>query len=109
MNMKFIVIWAIFLTVCLLIVLLSRRIQKQIKEEGIETKGVISRVVDEGGPDEVDIRVYASYRTEDGEEVEGILANAPTDLDPGQRVLIKYHPRYKMNARLIEVLGNREG
>ena len=74
------------------------------KEEGIETTGVISSVTDAGQPDEIDIRVQVRYRTEDGEEIEGILINAPDDLAPGQKVRIKYHPRYKMNARLIEIL-----
>ena len=104
MDMKFYVIWAVFLAVCLTIVLVSKRISRQIKEEGIETTGVISSVTDAGQPDEIDIRVQVRYRTEDGEEIEGILINAPDDLAPGQKVRIKYHPRYKMNARLIEIL-----
>ncbi len=104
MDMKFYVMWAVFLTICLLIVLFSRRINRQIKEDGIETTGVVSSVTDSGEPGEIDIRVQVRYLTEDGEEVEGILINAPNDMVPGQRVRIKYHPKYKMNPRLIEIL-----
>ncbi len=104
MDLKFYVMWAVFLAICLTIILVSKRINRQIKEEGIETTGVISSVTDVGQPDEIDIRVQARYVTEDGEEIEGILINAPEDLVPGQKVRIKYHPKYKMNARLIEIL-----
>ena len=86
------------------IMLISRKIKNDIKEKGIETDAVVSRISDDGSPDEVDINVYVRYRTEIGEEIEGILINAPDDLAPGQKVRIKYHPRYKMNARLIEIL-----
>jgi hypothetical protein len=107
MDLKLIVIWAAFLTVFLIGVFFSKRMNKQIKEEGIETDGVISSVYDAGGPDEIDIHVYARYTTEDGEEVEGILTNAPDTLVPGQHVRVKYHPKYKNNARLIKVLSEQ--
>ncbi|MBQ6559419.1 MAG: hypothetical protein IJL85_01170 [Erysipelotrichaceae bacterium] len=107
MDLKFILVWTAFIAVFLFGVFFSKRLNRQIKEEGIETEGVISRVYDAGQPDEIDIHVCARYTTEDGEEVEGILTNAPDNLVPGQHVRIKYHPRYKENARLIEILSEQ--
>lgn len=79
----------------------SNRMKKQIEENGIETTGVISRIEDVGAPDEITLHYYARYRTEDGEEVEGILSNPRSDLEVGQQVRIKYHPKHKANARLV--------
>ena len=101
MDKKGILLWAGLLIICGIIYLLSRRMKKQIEENGIETAGVISRIEDVGGSDEIDLRYYARYRTEDGEEVEGLLANPRSDLEVGQQVRVKYHPKHKTNARLI--------
>ena len=100
-DTKGILLWVGFAVICAVIVFLSRRMKKQIEENGIETTGVISRITDEGGPGEIDLRYYARYRTEDGEEVEGLLSNPRSDLEVGQQVRVKYHPKYKTNARLI--------
>jgi hypothetical protein len=54
-----------------------------------------------GGSDEITLQYYARYRTEGGEEVEGLLSNPRSDLEEGQRVRLKYHPKYKQNARLV--------
>ena len=101
MDTKGILLWAGLLVVCAAIWLISRRMKKQTEENGIETDGVISRITDVGGPDEVDLQYYASYRTEDGETLEGLLSNPRSDLAEGQRVRLKYHPKHKTNARLI--------
>ena len=101
MDTKSIIIWIVFIAVCAAICLVSHRIKKQIEENGIETDGVISRITDEGGTDEIDFRYYVRYRTQDGEETEGILSNPRSDLEEGQRVRIKYHPKYTSNARLV--------
>ena len=69
-------------------------------DEG-ESIGVISRIVDEGGSEDIDLQYYARYQTEDGEEVEGLLSNPSPDLEEGQQVRLKYHPKYRTNARLI--------
>ena len=107
MDLKFILMWAGFLAVFLFGVFFSKRLNKQIREEGIETEAVISRVQDSGGPDEIEIHTYARYTTGDGEEIEGILTNAPNNLVPGQHVRVRYHPKYKTNARLIEILSEQ--
>ena len=52
-------------------------------------------------PTDIDINVYVCYRTANGEEAEAILANPRSDLEEGQRVRIKYHPKMKGNARLV--------
>lgn len=55
----------------------------------------------DGTPEDIDINVYVRYRTENGEEIEGILSNPRAGLEEGQQVRIKYHPKYKSNARLV--------
>ena len=101
METKGVVIWIGFLLLCAVILFLTRRIKKQIEESGIETTGVISRITDAGALD-IDLRYYARYRTEDGEEIEGLLSNPSSDLEVGRRVRLKYHPKHKQNARLIK-------
>ena len=100
MDTKAYIAWAVFAVICTIIVIISKRMKKQIDENGIETTGVISRIEDLGDPDEIDLCYYARYRTEDGEEVEGVLSNPRGDLEVGQEVRLKYHPKHKMNARL---------
>ena len=93
--------WAGLLAVCAAIILFSRRIRRQINESGIETTGVISRITDEGGTDTTDYQYYVRYRTRDGEEIEGILLNPDPDLEEGQQVVLRYHPKYTKNARIV--------
>ena len=100
-DTKGILLWVGLLIICGIIFFLSQRMKKQIEENGIETNGVISRITDEGGPDEIDLRYYVHYRTEDGEEVEGLLSDPRSDLEVGQQVRLKYHPKHKTNARLV--------
>ena len=101
-DTKGILLWAGLLIICGIIFFLSRRMKKQIEENGIETSGVISRITDEGGQDEINLQYYAHYRTEDGEEVEGLLSNPRSNLEVGQQVRLKYHPKHKTNARLVK-------
>ena len=100
-DTKGILLWAGLLIICGIIFFLSRRMKKQIEENGIETNGVISRITDEGGSDEINLQYYARYRTENGEEVEGLLSDPRSDLKVGQQVRLKYHPKHKTNARLV--------
>ncbi len=107
-NIKGFIVWAIFLTVCAAMMILSRLIRKKIDQNGVEAIGVVSRVeesfdIDDGGSS---ISVHVRYRTEDGEEIEGLLLDAPSNLQPGQRVRVKYHPHptLRLNAKLLEVL-----
>ncbi|MBR4132469.1 MAG: DUF3592 domain-containing protein [Oscillospiraceae bacterium] len=102
MDTKGILLWAGLLVICAVIYFISLWMKKQIEENGIETTGVISRMTDAGGADEIDLRYYVRYRTEDGEEVEGLLSNPRSDLEVGQQVRIKYHPKHKTNARLVD-------
>ena len=104
MDTKAIVLWGGFIVICAIIYLVSRRMKKQIEEDGIEAEGVITRIVNSGDIDmaDMDLCYYVRYRTQGGEEVEGILSNPRTNLEEGQRVRIKYHPKYKENLRLIE-------
>ena len=97
---KAVVIWTVLLAGIAAGTLLSRKIKREIKETGIETDAVVSRIVDDGTQTDTDINVYVRYRTENGEEVEGVLSNPRPDLIEGQHVRIRYHPKYKTNARL---------
>jgi urease gamma subunit len=96
-----IIMWAAFLILIVAGMLVSRKMKKGINENGIETDAVISRISEDMSQDLSDFIVYAKYRTEDGEEVEGVISNPRTDLEEGQQVRIKYHPKYKTNARLV--------
>ena len=98
---KGIIMWAVFLIVIAAGMLMSRRIKKEIIEDGIEADAVVTRIVDDGSVDDIDINVYVNYYTEDGTEVEGTLSNPTSDLQEGQQVRIKYHPKYTANARLV--------
>ena len=101
MDITGLILWVGFAVICAVIYLVSRRMKNQIEENGIETTGVISRIEDVGGPDDVTLHCYARYRTEDGVEVEGLLSNPRSDLAVGQPVRLKYHPKHRTNARLI--------
>lgn len=101
-DIKGILLWAGLLIICGIIFFLSRKMKKQIEENGIETNGVISRITDEGGSDEINLQYYARYRTENGEEVEGLLSNPRSNLEVGQQVRLKYHPKHKTNTRLVK-------
>ena len=109
-NLKGIIIWAVFLAICAAIVIVSRRIRKRIDEDGIEVNGVVSRVDESFDSDTgaVEISVYARYRTEDGKEIEGLLLNAPSSLQEGQRVRLKYHPTLPMNAKVLGMESEQE-
>ena len=103
MDTKAIVLWGGFIVICAIIYFVSRRMKKQIEEDGIETTGVISRITNTGDIDMEDMNFcyYVRYCTDDGEEVEGVLSNPSADLAEGQQVRIKYHPKHKTNARLV--------
>ena len=98
---KGIIMWVVFLAVIAAGILVSRRIKSGINENGIETDAVVSRITDNGTQEDIDINVYVRYRTEDGEEIEGVLSNPRANMEEGQPVRIKYHPKFKNNARLI--------
>ena len=105
-DIKGILLWVGLLAIFAIVFFLSQRMKKQIEENGIETTGVISRIVDFGSTDEINLQYYVRYRTEDGKEIEGVLSNPGKDLQEGQEVRIKYHPKFKNNARLINEKHN---
>lgn len=98
---KGLIMWAVFLIVIVAGMLVSRKLKKGINENGIETDAVVSRVSEDMSQDLSDFTVYVKFRIENGEEVEGVISNPRADLEEGQRVRIKYHPKYKNNARLV--------
>ena len=98
---KGIIMWGLFLAVFAAGMLISRRIKNSIIQNGIETYAVVSRIVDDGTQSDIDMNVYVIFTEEDGKEIEAILSNPRTDLNEGQQVRIKYHPKYRNNARLV--------
>ena len=98
---KGLIMWIVFAAVFVVGVLVSRMMKNGTEKNSIETDAIISRIVDDGTPTDIDINVYVCYRTANGEEAEAILANPRSDLEEGQRVRIKYHPKMKGNARLV--------
>ena len=99
-DLKGIILWVGLAVICAVIYLISRRMKKQIEEDGIETAGVVSRIEDVGAED-IDLRYYVRYRVKDGEEIEGLLSNPGADLEVGQPIRIKYHPKHRTNARMV--------
>lgn len=100
MELKGILLWCVFLILCGTIVFFSRRIKKEIEENGILVSGVISRIEESADPEDFDENYYVRYMTQEGEEIEGLLSNPTPDLETGQKVWIKYHPKLKKNCRL---------
>ena len=98
---KGLIMWGLFLAVLIAGALISRKMKKGINEDGIETDAVVSRIVDDGTQEYTDLTVYVRYRTDNGEEIEGVLSNPQTDMKEGQQIRVKYHPKYKNNARRI--------
>ena len=98
---KGIIIWGLLIAVFIAGTLVSRKMKKEINEDGIETDAVVSRIVDDGSQDFIGRDFYVKYRTEDGEEIEGVISNPRSDLTEGEKVRIKYHPKHKSNARLV--------
>ena len=93
---KGLIMWIVFAAVFVAGLLVSRMIKNGTEKNGIEADAIVSRIVDDGTPTDIDINVYVRYRTANGEE-----ANPRSDLEEGQRVRIKYHPKMKGNARLV--------
>ena len=98
---KGLIMWIVFAAVFVVGLLVSRMIKNGTEKNGIEADAIISRIVDDGTPTDIDINVYVRYRTANGEEAEAILSNPRSDLEEGQRVRIKYLPKMKGNARLV--------
>lgn len=102
MDTRGILMWAAFVLVCAAIYFFSNKVKKEINTDGIEADGVISRITQSGTPGRLSYDYYAVYRTEDGEETEGVISNPRGDLKVGDHVRLKYHPVHKMNCRLID-------
>ncbi len=98
---KGIIMWGLFFAVFAAGMLISRWMKNSIIQNGIETYAVVSRIVDDGTQSDIDMNVYVTFIAEDGKEIEAVLSNPRTDLKEGQLVRIKYHPKYRNNARLI--------
>ena len=100
MELKGILLWGGLLIIGGLITFFSRRIKNETEENGILAAGVVSRIVESADPEDFDEDYYITYQTREGEEIEGILSNPRSDLEVGQKVWIKYHPKLKQNCRL---------
>lgn len=101
MELKGILLWAGLLVICGVFFFFTRRIKKEIEEKGILAEGIISRIEEDSDPDSVSYKFYVKFQTREGEEIEGLLLNPRYDLEVGERVLIKYHPKLHLNCRLV--------
>ena len=106
MELKGIIIWAVFLAVVIAGILYSRRLRKRIDEQGIEAIGEISRVSVDSSEDGFTQNLYVRYRDQDGREQEAMLLNVDYDIIVGTRVRIRYHEKNKRAAVLVRVLDN---
>ena len=99
-------LWFFFVILAGMIVafVFSLKMRKTTKVEGVETIATVTRVEEGGDVRTGGIRAFAKYRTDEGEEVEGILLNPQNDPIPGQRVRVWYHPAYRQNLKVIEVV-----
>ena len=99
---KGILIWAAFLAVFIAGWLFSRKMKKGIEENGIEADAVVSRISEDMTEDQTGFTViYVRFRTQEGEETEASISNPRSGLKEGDQVRIKYHPKFKNNARLV--------
>ena len=89
MDMEGILLWVGLLFITVVIAIVSRRMKRQIEEAGIETAGVVSRIEDVGGADDVTLHCYVKFHTATGEKIESLLFNSRSDLAPGVQVRIK--------------------
>ena len=89
LDLQGILLWGGFAIICGAIWFFSRRIKKEIEENGILVSGVVSRIVESSGPEDFGEDYYVRYQTKEGEEIEGVLSNPRSDLEVGQKVWIK--------------------
>ena len=82
----------------------KRIMQKRIAEEGIQTEGVISRIEEDLDIDSYnnDYFWYAEYYDETGTKQEAMLYNPDTELEVGDKVIIKYHHKNRNYAEFVE-------
>ncbi len=98
---KGLALWVTFAAIFAVGLLISHVIKSGIEKNGIETEAVVSSIVDISSQEDIDLHVYVCYCTKDGRKVEGVLSNPRANLEEGQRVKIKYHPKHVTNARLV--------
>ena len=99
---KGIIIWGLFLAVLIGGLLYSRKMKKGIEENGVEADAVVSRISEDMTEDQTGFTIiYVRFKTQEGEEVEATISNPRSGLKEGDQVRIKYHPKFKNNARLV--------
>ena len=64
---KGLIMWIVFAAVFVAGLLVSRMIKNGTEKNGIEADAIISRIVDDGTPTDIDINEYVRYRTANGE------------------------------------------
>ena len=94
----------------ILAIYLKYRKNKKIKDEGMETEAVVSRVdehinVMADGMTTVEVKYYVKYRNNFGEEIEAELGNPERGLKEGALIIIKYLPN---KEKYVVMLSRKE-
>ena len=94
--MTYVLMAAVLLAVLVGVVITIRR-NNAIRQGGIETDAVVSRIQEhetrnDDGSRETNYTYYVQYQTEDGQVVEAKLGKAPLRTAVGDRLRIKYLP-----------------
>lgn len=105
--MSFWIIIAVIVIAAAAGLVFSFRRSKAIKERGVETDAVISRVKeiesdDADGNRTVSYEYFVTYRNEAGEAVEAKLGNPPAFAREGMQLRVKYlpeKPKYALAVR----------
>jgi len=98
---------AVFAAVVVIGFIYSYKRSKKIKENGIETDAVVSRVKeiekeDSDGHRDYDYEYYVKYKNQAGQTVEAKLGNPPRFLAEGARLRIKYLPEKPKYALMVK-------
>lgn len=92
----------IFVVTIVAVVVFTARRNKAIKENGIETNAVVSRIEEDADPDNNSYTYYVTYTTADGQNVEARVNTLPDYSHVGDMVRIKYLPEKPKYVLLIK-------
>ncbi|MBQ8133850.1 MAG: hypothetical protein IJ192_05540 [Clostridia bacterium] len=87
------VLIGVFVVTIVAVVIFTVMRNKAIKENGIETNAVVSRVEKDADPDSNSYTCYVTYTTVYGQNVEARLNRLPDYTHVGDIVSIKYLPK----------------
>ena len=99
--LKYFLIGVFVVSVVAVVVFTARR-NKAIKENGIETNAVVSRIKEDADPESNSYTYFVTYTTADGQNVEARVNTLPDYIHVGDMVRIKYLPEKPKYVLLIK-------